>query len=74
MDKLSCLMTRHRALDYTYMGIPGYLVLVERMVLNQHLLLTKCITERRRNKQKVKQKTKQIKTVPVYIDIEIEIA
>ena len=22
MDKLSCLMARHRALDYTYMGIP----------------------------------------------------
>ena len=74
MDKLSCLMARHRVLDYTYMGIPGYLVLVERMVLNQHLLLTKCIIERRRNRQKVKQKIKQIKTVPVYIDIEIEIA
>ena len=22
MDKLSCLTARHRALDYTYMGIP----------------------------------------------------
>ena len=22
MDKLSCLLARHRALDYTYMGIP----------------------------------------------------
>ena len=75
MDKLSCLMARHRALDYTYMGIPCASRKDGFEPTPSHLLPTKCIIEeRRRNKQKVKQKIKQIKTVPVYIDIEIEIA
>ena len=69
MDKLSCLMARHRALDYIYMGIPcassedGF-----EPTPSTDQVYHK---ERRRNKQEVKQKIEQIKTVPVYIDIEI---